>query len=85
MNKVKQVFKVASLPVRWLAHGLHKLVPHNKRCSEVAISVALVLTGAWLASLHQELIPHVVWDATAWTIHGIGAAPIVGYVLSFFE
>jgi len=46
----------------------------------IGLGAALTLTGSAMA-IHgheQTIVPHVAWDAIAYTIHGFGALPIIG-------
>lgn len=74
---MKSVVKAMARPVHLVADGIHRVLPHNKKHSKLVIGGAMMLTGATLASIHQGYIPHVLWDAFSWLLHGIGAAPII--------
>lgn len=73
--------KAIAWPVRTLVHGVNRIVPHNTRAGTVVVSVSVILTGSWLASVPQTLLPHFLWDAISWTIHGLGAAPLIDKVM----
>lgn len=49
----------------------------------ISLGTTLMLTGSFLAT-HGEnaphFLPHVVWDALAYFIHGIGSLPILGHI-----
>lgn len=52
----------------------------------ISVGTALMLTGSTMAvNAHDILksmpfIPHVVWDATAYFLHGFGSLPVMAHV-----
>lgn len=80
-HPLRRITRVVSLPVRLIGHGLQKIIPHNRKQGEVVIGTIIMFTGAGIASLHFAHIPHFIVDGVGYTIHAIGAAPIIERVL----
>lgn len=74
---MKKVVRVAAWPVRIIALGVRKLVPHRGHATTMVVSVTVIMTGSFLASVPQTYVPHFLWDAFAYFLHGLGAAPII--------
>lgn len=72
---------VLSRPVAIVAEVITKRVggcPHVKRYT---VAATVVLTGSFMATHPLHFLPHFLWDGLAYTIHGLGAAPIAEGVL----
>jgi hypothetical protein len=52
----------------------------RRHMTAILIGVAIMLTGSTMATQadHVQAVPHSVWDALAYLIHGIGSLPILG-------
>jgi hypothetical protein len=77
-----RLLAVASRPVKLLARGLHKLIPHNKRWSVLMLGVLFMLLGSYMATTPQHIVPHALWDMVAYFIHGLGGAPIIERIIT---
>ena len=61
-----------------------KRVLHKKArrpLKAVFYGCVIMMSASWMASNaeHQTYVPHAVWDAVAYFIHGVGGLPIIGY------
>jgi hypothetical protein len=74
-----------SYPVHALVHGATHLLPpklrakvekHHRHMAHSTIGGLLVMGGAFMATHPADWMPHFLWDATAYFIHGMGAVPI---------
>lgn len=75
-----KLLKIISKPVHVVSDALHRIKPHNKKHSKCLLGLVLMILAANIASMHQSYIPHFIWDAGAWLIHGLGAAPIINLI-----
>lgn len=57
----------------------------ERRHTRMTVAVGVVFAGAFLASLHQPFVPHFIWDGVAYSIHGLGLAPIAERLVKFWE
>jgi len=76
----KGICSVAALPVNLLLRGIHRINPihcHRKKLYiRYGFCTMIVFTGAGMATYEQHYIAHFLWDGIAYSIHGIGLAPI---------
>lgn len=90
---LQKVVHVVARPIRSLGYLIHdKLhlrigLPKwwKRHYTKIALCVLVVFLGAFLATLKQSLIPHFIQDGIAYTIHGIGAAPLIERLLIFLS
>lgn len=81
----------AALPVHSLHDLIHKHVPHPRTAGKVLLCSTIILTGSSIAliptpEIHPEnlhFIAHTFKDGVAYTIHGIGSAPLIEAILAF--
>lgn len=76
---------VFSVPVLKLALHFHRKVGVSPVVGKYTIAFTVVFTGAYMAVNPVHGVPHFVWDGIAYTIHGMGAAPIVESILRKFQ
>lgn len=74
-----------SLPVLRVALHIHRISGVHPAVGKYGIAFVVVFSGAWMAVNPVHGIPHFLWDGIAYTIHGMGAAPIVESVLRKLE
>lgn len=78
-----KVVHVAVIPVTLVVDYAHKgavhtsELAHSKKVHKVVIGVVIMLVGSTMATTPVAFIPHVVWDAIAYGLHGYGALPII--------
>lgn len=70
-----------SRPILILGYVLHKHCGIHPVVSKYTASFTLVFVGAYAAANPFHGMPHFVWDALSYTVHGIGAAPIAEAVI----
>lgn len=70
-----------SRPILGLALVLHRRCGVHPIASKYTIAFTLVFSGAYAACNPMHGIPHFIWDALAYTVHGIGAAPIAEAII----
>jgi hypothetical protein len=77
MKRIALVVHVAVYPVTYVVDVLHvKQIIKSKKTVKVSIGLFLMGVGATMAINPWSAIPHVIWDALAYGIHGYGALPI---------
>ena len=68
-------------PVQYVVDTLHrgKVVNslRSKKVAKVSIGIVIMLTGSTMAVYPVAFIPHIVWDAIAYGLHGYGALPLI--------
>jgi hypothetical protein len=74
-----------SRPVVKVAHFVHRRLGVNPVVSKYGFSFAVLFSGAYLALNPIHYVPAFVWDGIAYTIHGLGAAPIAEAILTRFR
>jgi hypothetical protein len=74
---------VASTPVAYIVRN----IPHSrkKKTVKVCIGTGIMLVGSTMATHPLTIIPHIVWDAIAWGLHGYGALPIIKVLCSHLD
>lgn len=86
IHPVRLVARVASAPIRLIGHGIGHLVPSvrgllHRKAGQIVLGVAIGLIGCALASVEQHIVPHFVQEFAAYTIHGLGVAPMIEHGL----
>ena len=89
--KIKVVSHAAK-PVHHLHRIIQKHVPHPAAAGKVLLCTSIILTGSSIALIptphfqpeNIHFVVHTVKDGIAYTIHGIGSAPLVEAVLAYF-
>lgn len=86
-----RILKFIGFPIRFLASVLHcRFLPTSwkkrkiRKKTEIVIGSCLMV-GASAAAVSYPygcVIPHAVYDALAYLVHGIGSAPIVAAILN---
>jgi len=61
-----------------------KFTPKQKTV-KVAAGVTIMLTGAAMATHPVTFLPHFLWDALAYGLHGYGALPVLKILCSHFD
>jgi hypothetical protein len=74
---------VATLPVQYLVKRIP--CPHKKKTVKVCIGTGIMLVGSTMATHPIAIIPHIIWDAIAWGLHGYGALPIIKVACSHLD
>jgi len=79
---MRKALHIAVLPVSWVVDKLHpkKFHPKKKKHAHVAVGSVLIITGSFMATHPVTWLPHFVWDALAYGIHGYGLLPILKVV-----
>ena len=67
---------LASRPVVWVACIVHKKIGVHPVAGKYGTAFAVLFTGAYLATNPIHGVPAFIWDGLAYTIHGLGVAPI---------
>lgn len=52
----------------------------HRHAFAIGIGVGMMLTGSFMAHSPWECMPHCLWDALAYFIHGCGFVPIAAHV-----
>lgn len=92
MKVIKHIHDATHVAIRPITivvdrfHNAHigKIV-HSKKASKVTIGIVIMLVGSGMAAHQVAFIPHVIWDAIAYGLHGYGALPIVKIGCKFFN
>ena len=79
------VVHLLSLPVEKVVEKVKVVKENHKNGFAIVLGTIVLLTGAFLASVHQDWVPHFVWDAGAYGIHGLGIAPIAKVVFDIIK
>jgi hypothetical protein len=78
---------VAAKPINLLVEKIHTETCKHKHITRGTVCLIVVFAGAFMATHIPTVIPHelhFVWDGVAYSIHGIGAAPIAERIIAFF-
>lgn len=61
----------------------HKLFPHERKVRNCLTGLMLILVGSWMSiGLEQHILPHLLQDAVAYFLHGLGSTPIIALLIS---
>ena len=60
-------------------------IVHSKRLLKVTIGFSIMLTGSTMATHPVEMIPHILWDAIAYGLHGYGSLPAIKLLCQYFN
>lgn len=73
----------------WPIEALTAKAKHAKHAHRTAftlfLGLTLLLIGAFISSIHQDTVPHFIWEAGAYGIHGLGLAPIAKIIFDIIE
>ena len=67
------------IPVHWVSHKIHIRIPWltNRRVTHIVIGIGLSYIGSLIAHHAEHTQYPVLVDTGAYTLHGLGAAPII--------
>lgn len=68
------------LLVVWLRVAPVNQFIHAKRTRKICIGIVLMIGGAVMATNPIGMVPHFIWDAVAYGIHGYGALPVLKFI-----
>ncbi len=73
------LLQILVFPAHILSVLIHKVVPHNPRHSKLGIGLVITFLGAYTAHHLPDFMHSIewAWDGFGYTIHAIGAAPII--------
>ena len=74
---------VASSPVIFLVRNIPH--PKKKKTIKVCIGTGIMLVGSTMATHPLSIVPHIIWEAIAWGLHGYGALPIIKVLCSHLD
>lgn len=72
---------VISVPVVKIANVMYRRVGIHPVVSKYGAAMGVLFTGAYMAVNPIEAIPKFIWDGVAYTIHGLGVAPIIEAII----
>ena len=72
-------------PVLGAALVLHRTCGIHPVASKYTIAFTLIFSGAYAACNPMHGVPHFIWDALSYTVHGIGAAPVAEAIIRKFS
>jgi hypothetical protein len=80
---IHRVAHIATIPL----HLAVKHIPHprKKKTVKVCVGVVIMLVGSTMAKYPIIFIPHILWDAIAYGLHGYGALPIIKILCAKFD
>lgn len=88
----KKVINIISIPAHLLHDALLKIMPKsarwNKKLGRGVCGLLLMLGGATMSLAHPGFnlfALEVLWDTTAWGLHGFGAAPFFKMICEAFS
>lgn len=77
----RKALHVATFPIHAAVERFHH--PHvakvfkSKKAAKVSVGVTIMLVGSTMATHPVAWMPHVLWDALAYGLHGYGALPVI--------
>jgi hypothetical protein len=81
IRHIHKTVAVLAYPVTAVVEAVHgdklKHAVKSKRTTKVFIGVGITLVGSTMATNPVSFVPHVIWDALAYTLHGYGALPVI--------
>lgn len=86
-RKAAAILKVAGAPALIVSRLISRIYHHDTQKGKLVVGVALALGGAYLAQINhdQTVLPHFIWDAGAYGIHGLGLAPLAERFLALLD
>ena len=84
-NYASAMIHLLAFPIEWLIGKVGILRVKHKMLFTLLFGVILILGGAFLAQIHQDYMPHFVWDGLSYSIHGIGLAPVAKIIFDFID
>lgn len=74
--KLKEIHWIEIRKLPLLGRLFHR--DSRKHVTMVATGVGICLTGSFMATCghSQVVLPHFIWDAISYSIHGVGLIPI---------
>lgn len=80
-TKLYKVLVVVTAPVHYVVETGHNVskakIFKSKRHAKVGVGVVLMLSGSALATHPVTFLPHFIWDALCYLLHGYGSLPVV--------
>lgn len=80
---VHKFSNVAIYPIRLVVR--HIPCPRKKKTVKIVSGVVIMLSGAAMATHPLAIVPHFLWDAIAYGLHGYGALPILKILCAKFD
>lgn len=72
---------ILSRPIVIVSKVVYKHLGIHPVAGKFGLACITVFSGAFMAVNPIHSIPHFIWDGIAYTIHGLGAAPIAESIL----
>lgn len=80
---------LAVTPVSLLVDSCHTLpkarILKSKKHAHCAVGIVLMLSGSALATHPVTFVPHFLWDAVCYLLHGYGSLPVVRVLCGKFN
>jgi len=71
----------ANYPIHILVERFHveevAVIIKSKKTAKITVGIVLMLVGSTMATHPVVFIPHVIWDAMSYGLHGYGALPLI--------
>lgn len=81
LKPLARALHVAHYPIHIAVEKLHveevAVIIKSKKTAKVSVGVVIMLIGSTMATHPVVFIPHVIWDAMAYGLHGYGALPLI--------
>ncbi len=81
MRVIHRIVHIALTPVSAAVDSCHPLrkakIFKKKRHAKLAVGTVFILGGSFAAAHPIGFVPHFLWDAGCWLLHGYGALPVV--------
>jgi hypothetical protein len=78
---MKRTLHIIVFPVHIVVERFHcpqaAVFLKSKKTAKVAVGVCIMLVGSTMAANPVAFLPHAVWDALAYGLHGYGALPVI--------
>jgi hypothetical protein len=79
LHRIHPVVHVLVLPVVLVTNRFSAL-RRNKKATKMSIGTIIMLTGTTMATHPVGWMPHFLWDAIAYSLHGYGLIPFLKVV-----
>lgn len=83
LKKIHRVAAAATAPIQFVVAKIPH--PRKQKTVKVCVGVTIMLVGSTMATHPVLLVPHIVWDALAYGLHGYGALPIIKILCARFD
>jgi hypothetical protein len=81
LKPLARVVHLAHYPIHIAVEKLHveevAVIIKSKKTAKITVGVVIMLVGSTMATHPVVFIPHVIWDALAYGLHGYGALPLI--------